>query len=591
LIISISHEPGLAHQHILYLYAAQKQATMALTLKNYETTLPKELQKAALKNPVRECDETEKGHFVAYVDEGAESYDVSLIVLANGEIKSATCDCKSGDKFCRHKMALLLYIIKDKQPKKPVKAAKKQNKSAALLDAADPLSLKVWLSELLAKNKDIELAFIHHFSGEQHQYTPAEVEKITNDAIKAVTKSKKNIDLTQLKKIVELWTEVHKPIIAQYRGNVADEANFLNIHALLEACGAYNSQISINSNRIAKYRETVLQQSAESLNQLEEEPAWNKAVGYIMDFILDQLVGVRLHYLRHLQTLLSISNEARKQYLLDALLKQYSKKPNHSFNSTEYTQLIFGLVKEAGAFDTYYKVFKPITWEIDYNRSLIEALIKSGHYSLAIQYSWDQMAKNAREEYNQPYLELLKQVYTLQNDRPNLARVLAELLPHTYSFADFSFIYAMMEDGEEKKKWRTKILSRARHASRSNNRNAIEFCFELLHSEEKYKKMVELIDGETPYTLIFRFFEPMVSADKDGLLKKIVEKTDHISWRYTELPVDKINDKECFPALLQAILRQITTTQLLTLTGKAKSHSFYYRENKFVEYVKGVLEE
>lgn len=190
---------------------------MELTLKNYTTTLPKELLKLAAKNTVRECDETEKGHYVAYVDDGSESYDVSLVIEPGGEIKIADCDCKNNQHFCRHKTALLLFIAGEKKVKTTVKAKIKISKSEPLLEEAALNELKDWVRNLLTKNPDIELAFIHHFSAKHHQFTPEEIEKITNDALKAVVKTKKNVDPTQLKKIIELWTDIHAPIVRNTR--------------------------------------------------------------------------------------------------------------------------------------------------------------------------------------------------------------------------------------------------------------------------------------------------------------------------------------------------------------------------------------
>src|SRR5215211_4611498 len=98
---------------------------MELTLTNYEKVLPKELLQLAKKNTVRECDETAKGHFVAYVDEDDESFDVSLTVSDN-KITEHTCECKAGagSSFCRHKAALLMHIAGRKKIKSAVKAKK-----------------------------------------------------------------------------------------------------------------------------------------------------------------------------------------------------------------------------------------------------------------------------------------------------------------------------------------------------------------------------------------------------------------------------------------------------------------------------------
>ena len=65
---------------------------MALTLKNYTKQLTEELIKSAGKSRVRECDETEKGVFVSYVDEGNSTFDVSLTVSPKAEVSNSGCD-------------------------------------------------------------------------------------------------------------------------------------------------------------------------------------------------------------------------------------------------------------------------------------------------------------------------------------------------------------------------------------------------------------------------------------------------------------------------------------------------------------------
>ena len=255
---------------------------MELTLKNYATALSKDLILLAKKNKVRECDETEKGHFIAYVDEGSESFDVSLTVKTGNKIAQHTCDCDSNISFCRHRVALLIHIATGEKAKDTVKIRKKESKAEALLGAVAPNELKAWVKTLIEKNKDIELSFIHHFSVKE-QLTPAEVIKITNDAIRAVTGNKKNIDQTQLKKLVELWSEMHGPMVAHYLENVTDEKSFLNFHTMLETCLAFQVNADTSSNRIPKFVAGVLQKSQEPVNNLYNEEAWDKAVSYFIN--------------------------------------------------------------------------------------------------------------------------------------------------------------------------------------------------------------------------------------------------------------------------------------------------------------------
>jgi hypothetical protein len=56
---------------------------LELTLKNCKTLLSPVVLKAAEKLLVRECDEIEKGTYIAYIDKGKDTYDVSLTLVSD----------------------------------------------------------------------------------------------------------------------------------------------------------------------------------------------------------------------------------------------------------------------------------------------------------------------------------------------------------------------------------------------------------------------------------------------------------------------------------------------------------------------------
>lgn len=159
---------------------------MNLSQKNYKQVLPKELVKQAEKSNVRECDETGKGIFQAYVDEKESSFDVSIVINNEGEVTEHRCDCKGRIGFCRHKVALLLFLEKGGQGGgQKIKRNKKASPFETLLEEVDAERLKGWVKSLLVKNKELELAFMHQFSEQQKQYTPADVKQLTLNAVKA----------------------------------------------------------------------------------------------------------------------------------------------------------------------------------------------------------------------------------------------------------------------------------------------------------------------------------------------------------------------------------------------------------------------
>ncbi len=554
---------------------------MELTLKNYATVLPKELILLAEKNKVRECDETEKGHFIAYVDDGKNSCDVSLTFLPNGEISAHSCDCKNGSTFCRHKAALLLNLANGKKTKKAVKAKKKESKSETILNDAELSELKEWVKSVIQKNKDIELSFIHYFSGKLQEYTPEEVTKLTNDAIKVVASNKKNVDVTQLKKLVELWTQVLEPVVQQYLGNVPGEKTFLNFHTLLEGCLTFQSKIDTTSNKVTKYVDDLLQKSLESINNLVIEEAWDMAVSYFVQYIPKGTNAVRMHYLLHLQNVIATSSEERKNKIIDLLTDLYEKSyPDEIYNGNQYTKIIFGLVEENGLFSKYYNLFTPIRYENEFNKKLIKLLIENNYLDQAKNYCIQQILNNYYEEHNVPYKKLLKTIYAALNDGQNLAKITAELFPYTFDFDDYIFIIKRLTD-EEAKKWRTKIISRASNARRNRNSQANEFIFSLMDYEQSYKKMIGYIDSYTPYATILKYFEPIFQADKTGFMSILLRKTDD-SWLYRE---SDEKDRECFPELFAIAEKLYTANYLRTVIAQSEKDR-WYSTNHFVRYAK-----
>jgi hypothetical protein len=560
---------------------------MELSLKNYKEALPAQIIKLAQKNTIRECDEIEKGAYIAFVDEGEDSYDVAITVLKNGSIANAECDCKSNASFCRHATALLLFIAGAKKEKKPAKTKIKINKSDALLEDTALHELKEWVKNLLQKNPDIELAFVHHFSARLQQFTPEEIEKITNDAVKAVVKNKKIIDLTQLKNIVGLWADIHAPIVQQYQAGAADENMFNCFHALINCCMAIQQKLLSNSKRAPAYIDSLLKSSVETIANIYDDTAWAAATGYFINHIPDNYNGARLYYLQHLQNIISVSSDERKKILLDEIVQLYTKvKPYNMLNRAAYTQKVFDMVQQQGMFEKYYAVFKPVEWSNEYNEKLIALLIDLKQYTLAKKYCDAQVAGNYREDYNLTYWVLLKKIYLLTNNENGLADVLGKLFPYTFGFDDYLFIASRINNEEEKKQWRTKMLNKARRHSSYNNISAIIFCFQLADYEKRYKKMIDYIDSHTPYSIILQYFEPMALTDKTQLLQVILRKHDEWGWGISKGKEE--NTDEIFPALYQLMARHFTPQYLKAAIDKeVKSGYGFRRPAKFIEYMMG----
>ena len=554
---------------------------MSITLKNYSTELPKALMTLAGKNKVRECDETTKGQYVAYVDEGKDSYDVALSILPGKELTASSCDCKNGNDLCRHKVALLMHIADNKKTKTTVKPSKKKSPAETLLDEADAAEVKEWVRTLIEKNKDLKLAFIQAFSSGQQQYTPEDVTKIMTDAVKAVG-VRKNVDTTQLKRLVELWASGLEAAVQYYLSNVADAASFKVFHTIIDTCFTFHLKSNTTSNKILKYIEGMLGRAGVTIHELGNEEAWYKAVAFFTDHIPDGMNKVRMHYLLHVEQVLATANNEKRRRTISTIVKQLENSFTDSiFNGGQYVKAVFRIVSAYDLFPTYHAIFSPLRNENEFNRELIEALIAHGYYDLAKQYCDQQIKSNYKEEYNITYWELLREIYKAKGDEETLVEVMKRLIPYTFHFDDHLFILAHI-DPRQRDWWRSNVQTMARNSS-SYNKNAREFYFKLLDDGQKYQKMIELIDTYSTYSMILPYFEKMMVADKKQTLEALLTKGEK-DWH---MPGDTNEEESTSIDALYNILEQYhAPDHLRRVVTEIERGKYYYRANRFLQYIK-----
>ncbi|MEO6831815.1 MAG: hypothetical protein ABI378_05755, partial [Chitinophagaceae bacterium] len=300
------------------------------------TPFPPSLLKAAKACTVRECDETEKRSFVAYVDEGEETYDVSIQLDNKGNIVKSSCDCDLPNT-CNHIAALFVFLSENRKikvavvPKKKAAKAKKALPHEPLLEEADTEKLKDWLRGILADNKELAFAFQHHFTNKDKAFTAAEAEKMTNDAIKTVMGRKKYPDNTQIKSILELWKKLHVPIIERYKAGPADESCFAPLNATFDACFSFYSCYS-ETEKLSNYVNKILADLAIQLATLAQDEAFEKAIGFFIDK-LHKGHELQTYYLVFLQKLIEDCSPERAQSVARQLAKDYEKlllKSEHS---------------------------------------------------------------------------------------------------------------------------------------------------------------------------------------------------------------------------------------------------------------------
>jgi hypothetical protein len=559
-----------------------------LSLATFEKHISKETLRQASKHTVREIDETEKGQFVAYVDEGSDTYDVAITISTKAAITQHQCDCKSNAAICSHQIAVLQHLSKGKKTT-GIKATKTNSKTSlaqSLLADADPLAVKNWLLTLFAENKDIELAFTAAFKPTTTHYTPEDIKKTTTEAVKVVAKNRKNIETTEAKKIITLWQQVHEPIIKNIIQNLGTKTATTTIDGLVESCLHYQYYFNTSSTKFTKYPTAILTQLADPINSLQVEETWKNTVTDIVSLIVAYNHSFQLHYLYFAQTLIGISHQARATTLVNMLLHQASTTSSEGKqNSDTYIKTLFDLCVKHQQFSNYTHVFSPITYSNEYNLQLINQLIQCNQLAKAEKFCTAQIQKNVNEEYSIPYYLLLRKIYTLQNNTSQQLATIQHLLPHTFNIEDYNTLIENLTDPEERKKLRTKIFAKAKSASTYNGNNqGYKFCFQLLLQEAKPIKMIELISKYPPLSYIVEHFNYMMAADKLKFITTLLqyEKQTFYSASYEEV----LEEQNAEKALIHLVLKNYDIGFLKVQINKANVS--YWRRG-FADTLKATL--
>ena len=553
-----------------------------ITLTNYSSLFSADLQKKAKATKVRECDEVDKNSFVAYVDDGTESYDVSIKIGKGKVVEKHDCDCGGTTPFCKHKLALLQHIDADPKPEKKVRKVAKLSPTALLLESADTEKLKLWVLELIKKNKDIELSFLHHFSEEKKKYTPEEIREISLEAVKAVIGRRKNIEAGEVKKIVDVWTTIHKPIIDDYISDVSDKNAFLNFDAIINIVFTQQIFYVVSSNKFFKYIETLLLKIIEPINKVVYEPSWELAVGHFNKKIFSGDREIKKLYLTFLTSLLTISSDERKNKLSFAMLEQFKVYVSgEKYQLVEYNLTMLGIAESNDLFIQYHTCFKPIHYQFEYNIKLINIFIEYGYYELAEQFCKQQINNNSYSKYDFSYFILLKKIYTSTMDDKKLAYVYSVMFNQTYDFNEYNFILEHIEGEENRNKWMKSVRQNALNDAKAYNKKAMNFYFELLNSENNFKKMLDTLTSFRSYELILKFFEPMYQANKKSFLETIIMKNYSYSFSGGKYRGEK---EEILEELLQKVIKFYTLEYITTLFEYSNKTSIYAYDNVFLQY-------
>lgn len=501
---------------------------MNINLSNYKKIISASILKAGkilmTKQAIRELDEETKGLFVAYVDEGNDSRDVTLSFDAENNLMEHSCDCGSEYFFCEHKAAVLLHLIENGKSVKAPKVKKvKPNKDLILFEHIEKEQLIEWLLERFNEDKPLRVIFENRFLNANKTLSPQEITLQLDVITKSTIGRKKKLEASEVKILVKLWSEFEKPFTTKFFNNIYDEKMLLAFNALLDYFYVKQKSIVSTSTRIHSYVENFYNILQNYLLNIIEEDEFKRCVNYFSLQYTDVKVAkyTRMYYLVLVKAAKQVS-EVRKTLIQKIISEQFLNNKIHCTElHEELYKTILNLLSDSDYLMDVIDKLKPLTHENDYNVSLIQGLIKLKYKDRAIKYCQSIIQSNYYEEYNVPYYELLGQIYLAKNNTKLAVPYLKSLLFYKPNIEHYKIVMTSFNETKDATNYRNRLLNRLQNTMYAKI-EIQDFYFAMLADEGKHKKMIEECSYKIHVKIILDYFDIMLEADRLAFLKALL---------------------------------------------------------------------
>lgn len=492
-----------------------------------ETQFTKQKINKAKKLTVREFEEEKKNHFLCFVDEDEESYDVQIAVNTKFEIINSSCDCGAKD-ICLHQLALSIFISENKTGKTTSKrVVKKKNSEAEIaMENLNSEEMKLWLLEFFKKNKDAEVQFLLEFGEKKNDFSDEEIREIIKKAIQSVVGKKKNLTAQDVKKIIDLLTKSFEPVEQFFYQSSNKELGVEKYFFINEEIINFQMSINTSSTRIDKFLENFKERFALNFNAVKDFEIWKKTATKYWDIFLKESAPLPFYHYHFILEMYRSGNKEQKIYIADLVKKQIEIWMKNDVNiRASIKEDLLPIIADNDFFVSLQSFFPISKYENSYNIKVINEMMKINS-SKAEEACKGIIKSNVNDKYNKPYYEILEKLYEKNNDIHGVAFIKRLKFAYNYNLDDYFFIEKHDADKEGFKKFRNRVLSNLRN-SFSTDSKYIEMYFEILEHEGNYKKMFEVMNRYVPSSVINKYSDKLFLYDKNKFLNIFKNR---VSW-------------------------------------------------------------
>ncbi|MBK8701812.1 MAG: hypothetical protein IPN29_20505 [Saprospiraceae bacterium] len=527
-----------------------------MTIKDTIKKAPVNITKAArsLQNSIREWEETSRGNFIAFVDDGKFSFDTSIqLDEKSHEIILTQCDCGDQNPLCAHVLAVLLFMnASDKTTVASTTLKKIRKKKLSpteeLLDSLDNSQLRTWLLEELQTNKELQLKFTSHFDASAQKISSEALTAYGDTCVQAIVGKKKYIEPVQLKLLFEVWQKYLDTQLPNIYHELGNKDGVLMVDAIFTFYQHIDARLRRPSSRVGTQIARFIDKISAYVQTLDEAK--------IFDFF-ELYAGHLKNKNKSLSILLKLIykvspaiSKARHAALFTLYLNHLTVK---DLSEDELLGLLNYTI-DHDLFSQLYELLPYVAFYNDYNLLYLSRLMGIGKFELVITQCEKSISRNFQEVYNIPYYQMLVAAHKQLSDEKTALHYRTKIYRFAPSYKSYLEIYNSLSSRSQKEAFKKEALSRAIRPGTQDYALVLDLKFGIWAEDEEWNKIFEKLTDLTSLLLAEPYLKKLHAYNEALLLKKLLNDCHGVS--------NYKHHDEAFDLIEKTILKYYTLEQI-----------------------------
>lgn len=469
-------------------------------------------------NHIREFEELGKGVFVAFIDEGADSWDLRLTLTPKtGKIKELSCDCKSRKKICLHKIAFLTYLkeghTSNSTLARKIVSNKKTKADKLMSSVGDDDKILDWIRDKLNEDKILRLAFEKDLIDAVSKMDTKILQRQYQSAYKTIIGRKKYAAAGELPQMLKLFKKDYEQALTTIFNQPNDPKATPLCHTLLEISHTLKYLPKRATTRTATFVKNCLKNTLPSIPS-NPDHIWSLCQ------LLAQAAPADLNQTDLLHPVLSTYGQLLSPTQLIKILKTRIG-PIMKYMTEEKIPISYiTLSQNLGVFSDLADSFKLVSYQNKYNATLLSALMDAKCYDRVTTECEKSIGQNT-PKYQGMYFEFLTKVAVIQKDERKLFKIIMLKLNSIPLFQDYLQLYELKLTKDEKtalKKYSEKLVLSSNYGAYYEY---IQMKFLYWHKEKSYNSILDKIKDKPTLAYSRIYWDQLWTIDPELFIRRV----------------------------------------------------------------------